>query len=259
MTRVRIRELAGPEEFLATMEVSKAAWGFHDRSVSPASDLIAATEAGGLTAAAFEGKRMLGFVHGFPRTNLGEPAQYSHLLAVLPEAQGRGLSVALKQFQRTWCLARGVRLVTWMYDPFLVKNATLNLMRLGATADRFHPNLYGFIGGIYADVPSDRFEAFWRLESPRAVRAARGEAAGPPDVSGLPVAKSPRALPGAPRVVVPFLGGAPRVFRTDPSVSKRARRAFGAVVRPLLEKGWVATDVVVRPEGPAYVFTRAAG
>ena len=37
-------------------------------------DLIAATHAGGLTAGAFEAKRMLGFVHGIPRTNLGRPS-----------------------------------------------------------------------------------------------------------------------------------------------------------------------------------------
>ena len=59
--RVAIRELRTPGEFLATMDVSKAAWGFTERSVSPASDLVAATHAGGLTAAAFAGKKMLGF------------------------------------------------------------------------------------------------------------------------------------------------------------------------------------------------------
>ncbi|MEO8054139.1 MAG: GNAT family N-acetyltransferase [Acidobacteriota bacterium] len=258
--RVVIRELKTPEEFLATMDVSKAAWGFAERSVSPASDLIAATHAGGLTAAAFAGKRMLGFVHGFPRTNLAEPCQYSHLLAVLPEAQGRGLAVKLKHFQRDWCLARGIRLVTWMYDPFLVKNATLNLVRLGATADRFHPNLYGFIGGIYADLPSDRFEAYWRLEAPRAVRAAAGEIRTPCDAAGAPVARNPRALPGAPRVLLPFPAGAPRLYRTDPGAALKARRRFAALVEPLFARGYTVTDIVSTADGsPAYVLDRRTG
>lgn len=258
--RIVIRELRTPDEFLATMDVSKAAWGFTERSVSPASDLVAATHAGGLTAAAFAGRRMLGFVHGFPRTNLPEPCQYSHLLAVLPEAQGQGLAVKLKHYQRDWCLARGIRLVTWMYDPFLVKNATLNLVRLGATADRFHPNLYGFIGGIYADLPSDRLEVFWRLEASRAARAAAGEIRTPPDVAGVPVARSPRALPDAPRVLLPFPAGAPRLYRTDPGTARKARRRFAALVEPLFARGYAVTDLVALADGsPAYVLDRRTG
>ena len=258
--RVAIRELRTPGEFLATMDVSKAAWGFTERSVSPASDLVAATHAGGLTAAAFAGKKMLGFVHGFPRTNLAEPCQYSHLLAVLPEAQGRGLAVKLKHFQRDWCLARGIRLVTWMYDPFLVKNATLNLVRLGATADQFHPNLYGYIGGIYADLPSDRFEIFWRLSAPRAIRAASGELRTPPDVARAPVARNPRALPDAPRVLLPFPAGAPRLYRTDPATALKARGRFAALVKPLFARGYAVTDLVALADGsPAYVLDRRTG
>ena len=257
---VVIRELRTPGEFLATMDVSKAAWGFAERSVSPASDLIAATHAGGLTGAAFAGKKMLAFVHGFPRTNLDEPCQYSHLLAVLPEAQGQGLGVALKHFQRDWCLARGIRLVTWMYDPFLVRNATLNLVRLRGTADRFHPDLYGHIGGIYADLPSDRFEVFWRLDAPGAVRAAAGEPPASLDVAGAPVARSPRALPDAPRVLLPFPAGAPRLYRTDPAAARKARRRFAALVQPLFARGYAVTDLVALADGsPAYVLDRRVG
>ncbi len=255
--RLVVRDLRTPEEFIETTHVSKAAWGFAERAVSPASDLVAATHAGGLTAGAFLGRKMLGFVHGLPRTNLPEPCQYSHLLAVLPEAQGRGLSVKLKLYQRDWCLAHGIGLVTWMYDPFLVKNATLNLMRLGASADRFHPNLYGHIGGIYADLPSDRLEIFWRLKAPRPVRAAAGEAPAAPDAAGLPVARNPRALPDAPRVLLPFPVGAPRIYRTDHDGTLRARRRFATLAVPLLSNGYRATDVVALPDGsPAYVLDR---
>lgn len=255
--RLVVRELETPEEFIETTDISKSAWGFSERAVSPASDLIAGTHAGGLTAGAFLGRKMAGFVHGIPRTNLGEPCQYSHLLAVRPQAQGRGVSVTLKLFQRAWCLERGIRLVTWMYDPFLVKNATLNLMRLGATADRFHPNLYGTIGGMYADLPSDRFEIFWRLESSRAIRAAAGETAVPPDVAGLPVATSRRTLPEAAGVLLPFPNGAPRIYLTDRDGTLRAKRRFAALVAPLLASGYRATDVVALPDGsPAYVLGR---
>jgi chorismate synthase len=84
---------------------------------------------------------------------------------VVPEAQGRGLSVRLKLFQRRFCLDHGIRLVTWTYDPLLVKNATLNLNRLRARATRYVRDLYGAMGGIYHGLPTDRFEVRWRLDA----------------------------------------------------------------------------------------------
>ena len=252
-----VRELETPEEFIETTHVSKAAWGFSERAVSPASDLVAATHAGGLTAGAFLGRKMVGFVHGFPRTNLGEACQYSHLLAVLPEAQGRGLAVVLKLYQREWCLERGINLVTWMYDPFLLRNATLNLERLAGVVRSFHPNLYGSLGGMYAGVPTDRFELSWRLDAPEVVRAAAGEARPLSDVSGLPAARDPRALPAAPRVLLPFPAGAPRIYRTDRAGTLRARRRFGALATALFSGGYVVTHVAADAGGsPAYVLDR---
>ncbi|HMA28877.1 MAG TPA: GNAT family N-acetyltransferase [Thermoanaerobaculia bacterium] len=254
--RLVVRELRTPEEFIETAHVSKAAWGFAERSLSPASDLVAATHAGGLTAGAFEGKEMLGFVHGIPRTNLGEPCQHSHLLAVRPEAQGRGLGVKLKLFQRAWCLERGIRLVTWTYDPFLLKNAKLNLGRLHATVRNLLPDFYGHMGGIYAGLPTDRFEVNWRLDDPLVERAARG--LDPPHAStaGVPAVTRPAAIPAAPRVLLPFLADAPRVYRTDPERSLAARTKFRRLALALFAKGYVATDVAVRDGEPAYVLDR---
>ena len=173
--RLQIRELRNPAEFAEASQAAKAAWGFPDLMVPPPPDMITATHSGGMTAGAFEGGRLLGFVHAVPRTNLGQPAIHSHLLAVRPDAQRRGLSVLLKLFQREWCLARGIGLVTWTYDPFMLRNARLNLVRLGAVVPVFLPDFYGKVGGIYGELPSDRFEAHWRLESPAVERAARGE------------------------------------------------------------------------------------
>ncbi len=255
--RLSIRELRTPAEFIETMGVSKAAWGFAERAVSPASDLVAATHAGGLTAGAFLDGRMVGFVHGIPRTNLGEPCQHSHLLAVRPEAQGRGLSVSLKLYQRAWCLARGIRLVTWTYDPFLLKNAKLNVGHLRATVRTFHHNFYGVMGGIYAGLPSDRFEVAWRLDAPEVVAAAAGKRPPRPDAAGLPVAAGPRSLPVAPRVLLPFPAGAPRIYRTDHDGTLKERHRFAARVKPLFARGYVVTDVVVGADGtPAYVLDR---
>ena len=255
--RLVIRDLRTPDEFIETTHVSKAAWGCAERSVSPARDLVAATHAGGLTAGAFLGGKMVGFVHGIPRTNRGEPCQHSHLLAVKPEAQGRGLSVRLKLYQRAWCLARGIRLITWTYDPFLLKNAKLNIGHLRATVRTFHPNFYGLMGGIYAGLPSDRFEVAWRLDDLAVVSAAAGEPRPRPDVSGLPVARSPRSLPPEARLLLPFPAGAPRIYRTDHDGTLKERHRFAAIVKPLLARGYAVTDVVVGADGtPAYVLDR---
>jgi len=255
--RVVLRELETPEEYAETEEVSKAAWRFTDRAVSPASDLVAATHAGGLTAAAYEGKRMLAFVHGIPRVDLGQRAQHSHLLAVRPEAQGRGLAADLKLFQRRWCLDRGISLVTWTYDPFLVKNARLNLVRLGGTVRTLLPNFYGVMGGIYASLPTDRFEVTWRLLDPEVERAAAGAPRlSPPDSPDLPIATL-RSLPSsAERTALPFPAGAPKTYRSDPERSLREKRSFRKLATELFRRGYEAYGVTVREAFPVYLLRR---
>lgn len=260
MTRpVTIRELDDPLEFAETANVAKAAWRFSDWMVSPPPDLIAGTHSGGLTAGAFEGKRMVGFVHGIPRTNRGCPCQHSHLLAVRPDVQGRGLAAELKLFQRRWCLERGIELVTWTYDPFLLKNARLNIVRLRGTVKAFLPDFYGPMGGIYGDLPTDRFEVEWRLSDPLVARAADGgERSGAQhDPAALPVA-TPRKVPSAPVVALPFPKGAPDCFRTDLKAGMKARRDFARAAKALFERGYVAVSVVELPSGlPAYVLERS--
>lgn len=256
MTRVVVRELEGPAEFEKAVEVARAAWRFSARSLPAASDLVAARHAGGLTAAAYEGREMLGFVHGFPRTNRGEPCQHSHLLAVLPGAQGRGLGAALKLFQRGWCLAREIRLVTWTYDPFLVKNATLNLVRLRARATALLPDFYGPMGGIYGSLPTDRFEVSWRLDDPLVEEAIRGHGPAPADAAALPLAGPGGRVADAPRVALPFLAGAPAAYRSDPKGSLKARLRFRAAARSLFAQGFEAISVGVRDGAPAYVLAR---
>jgi chorismate synthase len=254
--KVVLRELDSPEEFQETVDVGRSAWRFSDLLLSPASDLIAGTHAGGLTAGAFEAGRMLGFVFGLPRTNQGQPCQHSHLLAVRREAQGRGLGVLLKLFQRRWCLEHGIQLVTWTYDPFLLKNARLNIGRLRATARAYLPNFYGDMGGIYGTLPTDRFEVVWRLDDPIVERAAEGEESAPPqDLDALPFVRGGR-IPAAPRLLLTFPAGAPGIYRSDPEGTHKAKRAFGRAAAALFERGYEATAVAEREGRPGYVFER---
>lgn len=261
--RIRVRELKDPAEFAEASQVAKAAWRFPDLMVPPPPDMITATHAGGMTAGAFEGSRLLAFVHAVSRRNLPVSAIHSHLLAVRPEAQRRGLSVRLKLFQREWCLSRGIGLVTWTYDPFMLRNARLNLVRLGAVVPVYLPNFYGSIGGIYGELPSDRFEAHWRLASPRVERAARGDVEEllPEEAARLPVARATRDAERTPgpggRMLLPFPAGFPACFRDDLAEGARARRRFGRTAAALFAEGYEAVSVVELGEGPAYVLERA--
>jgi predicted GNAT superfamily acetyltransferase len=118
------------------------------------------------------------------------------------------------------------------------------------------PDFYGHMGGIYAGLPTDRFEVDWRLDDPLVERAARGEGPPPDSSAGVPAVTRPGAIPIAPRVLLPFLADAPRVYRTDPKRSLAARTRFRKLVTVLFARGWVVTDVTVRDGEPAYVLDR---
>ncbi|HEY4230598.1 MAG TPA: GNAT family N-acetyltransferase, partial [Thermoanaerobaculia bacterium] len=218
-------------------------------------DLQVAGHVGGMTAGAFFDGELAGFVHGFPRTDLDRPCHHSHLLAVLPKFRGRGLSVRLKLFQRRWCLSRGIRLVTWTYDPLLVANARLNLVRLRARARLYLRNVYGELGGLYGPLPTDRFEVFWSLGSAAVAKAARGRAFETADEDSLPRA-TPRRIPRASRLAVEIPTGAPALFAENPAAALRARLRLRRIAEALFDRGYEAAALVPRGETALYVFER---
>ncbi|HEY7113789.1 MAG TPA: GNAT family N-acetyltransferase [Thermoanaerobaculia bacterium] len=258
MTRITIRELHDLEDFGRVQDVARLVWGFDDRKLPATADLQAVTHVGGMTAGAFAGREMVGFVHGLPRTNLPQKCHHSHMLAVRPEWRGRDVSVRLKLFQRAWCLARGIRLVTWTYDPLLVRNATLNLVRLRGRAVCYLPDHYGPLGGLYGDLPTDRFEVHWRLEAPEVRRAAAGaapEPLSPRDAAALPAATSAR-IPASRRVAVDMPAGAPELSATNPKAARRAQDRLRRIATRLFARGFEATAIAVAGDGARYVFER---
>jgi chorismate synthase len=259
MSRVRlrtvIRQLRDHSDYVAAQRVAQRVWRMHDLQVPSTFDLQVAGHVGGMTAGAYCDGVLAGFVHGFPRTDLGRPAHHSHLLAVLPKFRGRGLSVRLKLFQRRWCLAHGIGLVTWTYDPLLIANARLNLIRLRARARIYLRNVYGALGGLYGPLPTDRFEVFWNLGSAAVAKAARGVVLEPADCDRLPRA-TPRRLPRANRVTVEIPAGAPALYADDPAAALRARLRLRRVAEALFGRGYEAVALVPRGDGALYVFER---
>jgi predicted GNAT superfamily acetyltransferase len=250
-----IRPLRGLADFAAAQRLAQRVWGFEDLQTPSTFDLQVVGHVGGLTAGAFAGTELAGFVHGLPRTDLGFACHHSHLLAVAPEFRGRGLSVRLKLYQRRWCLERGIRRVTWTYDPLLVPNARLNLVRLRARARVFLPNVYGELGGLYGALPTDRFEVLWKLDAPDVVRASRGNAPEPEGVERLPRV-SPGGRPRARRVAVEIPSGAPRLFAEDPAAALRARTRLRRVASELFHRGYEAVGIAASGDAALYVFER---
>ena len=168
---ITLRDLTGMAEFRAAEALQRTVWGADDPA-DPGDLMMVIAQEGGLVAGAFRGAALLGYVFGFPTR---EPAvQHSHRLAVRPEARGIGLALALKWYQRSWCLARGITLVRWTYDPLRHANASLNIARLGARGATYCQDYYGPMEGINKGAPSDRLLVEWHLNAPHVAQLAAG-------------------------------------------------------------------------------------
>lgn len=170
-----IRELQSMVELSATAELQKAVWGMADVEVSSPHTLRAIVHAGGVVIAAEDGGRLVGFCFGMAAWRWGELWLWSHMAGVRPEYQGRGIGLGLKRAQREWALAHGFRQMAWTFDPLQSGNANFNFNRLGVTARIYSVNHYGDMQDeINAGMASDRLEAQWQLDSPKAVAMAGG-------------------------------------------------------------------------------------
>lgn len=176
-----IRDLRGMAEFRLAESLQTVVWG-RDDTPDPADLMMVIQAEGGLCAGAFQGGELLGYVFGFPTVTPG--VQHSHRLAVLPRARGLHLGAALKWHQRDWCLARGISLVRWTFDPLRRINAGLNIGTLGALGRTYYRDYYGEMAGINAGLPSDRLLAEWRLNSAWVRSLAQGQPALAGPVSG---------------------------------------------------------------------------
>ena len=165
-----VRELRGIDEFAACEALEHAVWGQATRAVTREL-LVAVQSEGGLIAGAIDDVGTLAAaLFAFPTAT--PSMQHSHYLGVLPSHRGRGLGEQLKRFQGAWCLERDIHTVRWTYDPLRIANAHLNLTRLGGRAVAYERNVYGVMGGINGDLPSDRIVVDWTPASPAAADPA---------------------------------------------------------------------------------------
>jgi predicted GNAT superfamily acetyltransferase len=178
-----IRACTGFDELEACVQLQVETWGYDESDVVPRKAFRVAQKIGGQVMGAFDTEisggqpgggpeSLVGFVFSLPgvKTGKGQPRAYlhSHMLAVKEEYRNRGLGTQLKREQRLEALSRGIRHIEWTFDPLEIKNAFLNIHRLGAIVRGYLVNFYGVSSSrLQGGLPTDRLLAEWELDSPR--------------------------------------------------------------------------------------------
>jgi predicted GNAT superfamily acetyltransferase len=206
---------------------------------------------------------LAGFVLGFLGWRDGLHL-HSHMLAVLPEWQSRGIGYSLKLAQRAAALEAGIGEIRWTYDPLVARNAWFNLVKLGTVGTAFLPGFYGAMSdAINKGDRSDRFEVRWQLDSARVERALAGRAADPghgPVVlaadgsADAPVPRTTGAMPET-GAFVEVPGDHVELRKRDPELGRRWRDASAAAFEACFDAGLVAAWIT--REG-RYVFVPAS-
>lgn len=164
-------------DFHACVQLQKEVWQFSDIDVVPVRMFVVAEKIGGQIIGAFSAERMVGFVLAIPGARQGQSYLHSHMLAVLPECRNAGLGRRLKLAQREDAIEHGFDLIEWTFDPLEIKNAYLNIARLGAIVRRYSVDHYGTSSSpLQGGLPTDRLIAEWWLKSKRVEKVIAGNA-----------------------------------------------------------------------------------
>jgi predicted GNAT superfamily acetyltransferase len=193
---ILIRECQGHDELEACVRLQVETWGYDQTDVIPRKAFLVMQKIGGQIIGAFDNSlpeasphgdpgSMVGFAMSLPGVKTGEknampplPYLHSHMLAVKEAYRNRGLGAQLKLEQRRDALARGIRHMEWTFDPLEIKNAWLNIHKLGAMVRTYRVNFYGVSSSrLQGGLPTDRLLAEWELDSPRVIASLEGQPA----------------------------------------------------------------------------------
>jgi predicted GNAT superfamily acetyltransferase len=176
-TNIQIHPLSTLEHFERCVVLQIDVWGYSDGDVIPRRVFVVAQRIGGQVIGAFDGDTLVGFAMSLPGYRDGKPYLHSHMLAVLPQYRNTGIGRSLKLAQRDDAIARGFDLMEWTFDPLEIRNAHLNIARLGVIVRRYQPDFYGPSSSpLQGGLPTDRLYAEWWLRSDRVASILRGEA-----------------------------------------------------------------------------------
>ncbi|GAA3623925.1 putative GNAT superfamily acetyltransferase [Lentzea atacamensis] len=228
-----IRQLDEHKELLAAQRLYESIW----RSATPpmtAELMRALLKSGNYVAGAFDGEDLVGACAAFCSPP-AESSLHSHIAGVAPGMRGRDIGHALKLDQREWALARGIKTITWTFDPLVRRNAHFNLAKLGADATDYVPDLYGPMSDdINSGGESDRLLVTWDLTAarPRGVSAA--------GVVGLGISADGLPVPGTTAghtVLVAVPPDIETLRATNPAAANEWRHAVRDVLGGLLAAG----------------------
>ena len=158
----------------ACVRLQREAFGLPDLELSPRRHLVVARAAGGWVLGAFDGDALVGFVLHLAAARGREVIGYSHMMAVAPGQQNRGVGARLKWAQRERAISEGRRFIRWTWEPMRARNAHFNLNRLGVVVRAYAADFYGTDyattpdeQGVARGLASDRLAAEWELRAPR--------------------------------------------------------------------------------------------
>ena len=187
---ILIRTCSGHDELEACVQLQIETWGYDSSDIIPRKAFLVAQKIGGQVVGAFDTslpgaspqggpESLIGFAMSLPgvKTGIGEPRPYlhSHMLAVRERYRNRGLGAKLKLEQRREALSRNIHNMEWTFDPLEIKNAHLNIHKLGAIIRSYLVNFYGVSSSrLQGGLPTDRLVAEWQLNSPRVVAILEG-------------------------------------------------------------------------------------
>ncbi|MBS1802889.1 MAG: GNAT family N-acetyltransferase [Acidobacteria bacterium] len=192
---ILIRSCSGHDELEACVQLQIETWGYDETDVIPRKAFLVSQKIGGQVIGAFDTdlpgagsngapESMVGFAVSFPGVKTGvhsgngrpQPYLHSHMLAVLESYRDRGVGAQLKLEQRREALSRGIRVMEWTFDPLEIKNAHLNIYKLGAVVRSYLVNFYGVSSSrLQGGLPTDRLVAEWYLDSDRVKQALKGK------------------------------------------------------------------------------------
>ncbi|MCX5388179.1 GNAT family N-acetyltransferase [Streptomyces sp. NBC_00083] len=237
MNAPEVRELHSTEEFEAVSRLYADIWGTPaDQGPMSAEVMRALSHAGNYVAGAYADGRLVGASVAF----FGEPlgtTLHSHITGALP---GHGAGLALKLHQRQWALIRGLKRITWTYDPLIRRNAHFNLTKLGARPEEYLRSFYGAMDdAINGGDESDRVLAAWDLSAPPPAPGDRGipRPAGAAHAVRGGAGRPELAATDAEFVLIDLPDDIEALRRTDPAAAQAWRHAVRAGLGDLLAEG----------------------
>jgi predicted GNAT superfamily acetyltransferase len=163
-----VRKCHNLDEMSACVALQSEVWNFSEADLVPLRVFVVAEKIGGQVIGAFDDGQLVAFALSLPGSRGGHSYLHSQMLAVRSQYRNAGVGRQIKLLQREDALARGFELIEWTFDPLEIKNAYLNIERLGAIARRYSVNQYGITSSpLQGGLPSDRLVAEWWLKAKR--------------------------------------------------------------------------------------------